>query len=92
MRLLLIAYAYPPLWEAQSVRWYYLSKELAKAGFQVDVLTVEYPGKKEEIPGIRVYRTFPGPFNQAIFKALANPKVFSAEVRSSRRFLFIKKL
>ena len=92
MRLLLIAYAYPPLWEAQSVRWYYLSKELAKAGFQVDVLTVEYPGKKEEIPGIRVYRTFPGPFNQAVFKALANPKVFSAEVRSSRRFLFIKKL
>lgn len=92
MRLLLVAYAYPPLWEAQSVRWYYLSKELAKAGFQVDVLTVEYPGKKEEIPGIKVYRTFPGPFNQAVFKALRNPKVFSAEVRSSRKFLFIKKL
>ncbi|MCI4453612.1 MAG: glycosyltransferase family 4 protein [Thermodesulfobacterium sp.] len=92
MRLLLVAYAYPPLWEAQSVRWYYLSKELAKAGFQVDVLTVEYPGKKEEIPGIKVYRTFPGPFNQAVFKALGNPKVFSAEVRSSRKFLFIKKL
>jgi len=92
LRLLLVAYAYPPLWEAQSVRWYYLSKELAKAGFQVDVLTVEYPGKKEEIPGIKVYRTFPGPFNQAVFKALGNPKVFSAEVRSSRKFLFIKKL
>jgi glycosyltransferase involved in cell wall biosynthesis len=92
LRLLLVAYAYPPLWEAQSVRWYYLSKELAKAGFQVDVLTVEYPGKKEEIPGIKVYRTFPGPFNQAVFKALTNPKVFSAEVRRSRKFLFIKKI
>jgi len=92
LRLLLVAYAYPPLWEAQSVRWYYLSKELAKAGFQVDVLTVGYPGKKEEIPGIKVYRTFPGPFNQAVFKALVNPKIFSAEVRSSGKFLFIKKL
>jgi len=92
LKVLLIAYVYPPFWEAQSVRWYYLSRELANAGFQVDVLTVKYPGKREDIPGIKVYRTFPGPFNQVVFKALTNPKVFSAKVRRSSKFLFIKKI
>lgn len=92
LKVFLIAYVYPPLWEAQSVRWYYLTKELANAGFQVDVLTVEYPGEKENFTGIKVYRTFPGPFNKAVFKALSDPKVFSAKIRRTRKFLFLKKI
>jgi len=92
LKVLLIAYAYPPLWEAQSVRWYYLSKELARAGIKVDVLTIRYPGRIEDLPGIRVYRTFPGPFNKTVFKALSNPSVFSAKVRRTGVFLMAKKL
>jgi len=90
LRVLLIAYAYPPLWEAQSVRWYYLSKELAKAGVQIDILTIKYPGEIEDFPGIKVYRIFPGAFNKIVFKALSNPSVFSAKVRRSNKFLVIK--
>lgn len=92
LRVLLIAYVYPPLWEAQSVRWYYLSRELAKAGVKVDVLTVKYPGENENFPNIKVYKTFPGPFNKAVFKALSNPSVFSAKVRHSGGFFVVKKL
>jgi len=92
LKVLLIAYAYPPLWEAQSVRWYYLSKELAKSGIQIDVLTVSYPGEIENLPGIKVYRTFPGPFNKIVFKAISNPSVFSAKIRRSSKFFIAKKL
>jgi glycosyltransferase involved in cell wall biosynthesis len=92
LRVLIIAYLYPPLWEAQSVRWYYLSRELAKAGIQVDVLTVKYPGETQDFPGIKVYRTSPGPFNKMVFKVLSNPSIFSAKVRCSTKFIFIKKL
>jgi len=92
IRVLLIAYAYPPLWEAQSVRWYYLSRELAKAGLEIDVLTIEYPGEIEAYPGIKIYRTFPGPFNRLVYKALSRTSVFSGEVRRSARFRLLKKI
>jgi len=91
-KVLLIAYAFPPLWEAQSVRWYYLSRELAKAGIKVDVLTVDYPGEAENFPGIRIFRTFPGLFSKLIFKVTAHPSLLSSKVRSSKGFFLLKKI
>lgn len=44
MRILLIAYDYPPCSSPQSIRWTYLSRELSIRGFNVEVLTVDAPG------------------------------------------------
>jgi hypothetical protein len=38
MRILLIAYDYPPLSSPQAIRWYYLSRELARRGVELHVL------------------------------------------------------
>ena len=65
-RVLLIAYEYPPILSAQSIRWYYLSLELQKLGWQVDVVSVDLAVDKQlalPVPaGVEVYRTFAGPY------------------------------
>lgn len=66
MRILLIAYEYPPIIAAQALRWYYLVNELAISGIEVDVLTPNirniwnFTGRDQ--PGVTVYRCYPGPF------------------------------
>jgi len=64
MRLLLIAYEFPPSPSPQSLRWTYLVRELATLGHEVHVLTVDLGGDTPGLPdlpaGVRVHRTFPG--------------------------------
>lgn len=92
MKVLLIAYSFPPLLEPQSLRWYYLCRELAKKGLKIDVLTIDYPSDFQCFEGVRVFRTFPGPFGKVIYRALSNPSVFSAKRRKTLKFLVLKKL
>ena len=65
-KVLLIAYEYPPVLSAQSIRWYYLSKELQRNGLQVHVLTVSLAVEESlalpEPAGIEIHRVFAGPF------------------------------
>lgn len=65
MRLLLIAYEYPPSPSPQSLRWIYLTRELANLGHEVHVVAPdlggETPGLPAIPPGVVVHRTFPGP-------------------------------
>ena len=70
MKVLLISYLFPPLWEAQSVRWYYLAKELAKMGANIDVLTIFLPfeEKLDLSNNINTIRIPPGPFESILFK------------------------
>lgn len=67
MRILLIAYSFPPLIDAQSFRWYYLSNALAELGIQIDVLTMRYPfgdGASWDFhKNIEVFETFPVPLS-----------------------------
>lgn len=64
--MLLIAYEYPPILSAQSIRWYYLSRELRRAGLRIDVLTVNLAVEESlRLPapeGVNIYRIFAGPF------------------------------
>lgn len=66
MKILLIAYEYPPIVSAQALRWFYLANELAEAGVKVDILTTQirdiwgFQGRVH--PGVRLHRCFPGPF------------------------------
>ena len=66
MRILLIAYEFPPIIAAQSLRWFYLSDELARRGVEVHVLCPalpalpDYPVRLHDrvIP----HRVWPGPY------------------------------
>ena len=66
MRVLLIAYEWPPITAAQSLRWYYLANGLAELGVSVHVLCprvradTPFPGQIH--PNVQEHRVWPGPF------------------------------
>jgi hypothetical protein len=65
LRLLLIAYEFPPSPSPQSLRWSYLASELVRLGHEVHVLTIDLGGSGAGLPqlpaGVRVHRTYAGP-------------------------------
>jgi glycosyltransferase involved in cell wall biosynthesis len=65
MRILLIAYDFPPLSTPQALRWAYLCRGLADLGIDVDVLAPELRADMEGAPAlppeVRVHRCSPGP-------------------------------
>lgn len=65
MRLLLIAYEFPPSPSPQSLRWTYLARELDLLGHEVHVLTADLGGETPGLPElparIQIHRTYPGP-------------------------------
>lgn len=64
MRILLIAYHYPPLATPQAIRWHYLSRELVRRGAQVHVLAPDLPARAESAlavpPGVTLHRCAAG--------------------------------
>lgn len=66
MKVLLLAYEFPPVLSAQSLRWYYLANELVKEGVELDVLTPSFRDLWGFTPAFNhslcIYRCFPGPF------------------------------
>lgn len=88
MRLLLIAYEYPPSPSPQSLRWAYLSRELARLGHEVHVLTAdlggETPGLPAPHPDVRVHRTFAGPF-RGLMAALRERKHRRTSVEAAEK-------
>lgn len=64
MRILLIAYEFPPSPSPQSLRWAYLSRELHRLGHELHVLTIDLGGTSPGLPalprGIVLHRTYPG--------------------------------
>lgn len=65
MRVLLIAYEFPPSPSPQSLRWAYLSRELAMQGHEVHVLTIDLGGETPGLPllpgSIVLHRSYAGP-------------------------------
>lgn len=69
MRILLIAYEFPPSRSPQSLRWAYLARELQRLGHDVHVLTIDLGGGVAEVmdlPGVSIHRTWAGPFRGAV--------------------------
>lgn len=71
MRLLLVAYDFPPNPSPQSLRWAYLVRELVALGYEITVITADLPGYGPgglpEIPDeVRVRRVYPGPLSALI--------------------------
>ncbi len=66
MKVLLIAYEFPPIVAAQSLRWYYLGCELARLGVEMHVVCPDMPAAAP-FPGdfpenLFIHRTWAGPF------------------------------
>lgn len=99
MKILLVAYSFPPLNDAQSIRWYYLTKVLAESGYKIDVLTVKLPYNYDnDFPihkNLNVYRIFPGFFEYLSHKVKNSFGVYddkNAKIRQSLGFLTLKNL
>lgn len=64
VKILLIAYDFPPVLSPQSLRWAYLVRELVAAGNEVRVLAPDLKGEGDDllplVAGATVHRTFPG--------------------------------
>lgn len=78
MRLLLVAYEFPPSPSPQSLRWAYLVRELDAHGHEVHVLAPELGGQTPGLPalpaGVHVHRSFAGPF-RGLLAALRNRRL-----------------
>lgn len=65
MRILLIAYEFPPSRSPQSLRWAYLARELSLAGHEMHVLTIDLGGTTAGLPelppAVNVHRSHAGP-------------------------------
>ncbi|AVT15472.1 hypothetical protein C8244_04000 [Paracidovorax avenae] len=66
MKVLLIAYEFPPILAAQSLRWFHLANELVAQGVEVEVLCPDvapnpaFPLSLD--PRVITHRVWPGPF------------------------------
>lgn len=91
-RILIIAYSYPPLMEAQSLRWAHLSRELRMKGHAVDVLTISLPDYYRDgfylIEKIPVFRSYPGPIQGLFFRAKASLQVEDRSYQEKRKSTF----
>jgi glycosyltransferase involved in cell wall biosynthesis len=77
-RILLVAYNFPPLITPQSLRWFYLTRELSNRGYRIDVLTIKMPERfttlMEQVPEtVKTHPTFPGPLYFLIYKFSREP-------------------
>jgi glycosyltransferase involved in cell wall biosynthesis len=67
MRVLLVAYEFPPSPSPQALRWLHFARELAGTGMQLQALAPTVDGNGlAAMGGIQVIRTFPGPMMAAI--------------------------
>lgn len=66
MRILLIAYEFPPIIAAQSLRWFYLADGLARLGVEVHVLCPSMLAIQDFPVGFHnnviIHRVWPGPY------------------------------
>lgn len=72
MKILLVAYDFPPIPSPQALRWAYLARELALAGHQLQVIAPDVPGYGAGglpvLPAsIQVHRVDPGKLSRLLF-------------------------
>lgn len=84
LRILLIAYEFPPSPSPQSLRWAYLTGRLAELGHEVHVMAPNIPGTflglPEQHPEVQLHRVYPGPVRAFLgWLALRRPLSAAAE-------------
>lgn len=65
IKIFIIAYSFPPLDDAQAIRWFYLANCLGQLGIEIDILTVKHPRENDPLwrfhPNVHILRIYPGP-------------------------------
>jgi hypothetical protein len=65
-RLLVVSCEYDADASPQGLRWVKLTRELARLGWQVDVVTLGGEGKQTDISGLHIHSVYPGPYRGTI--------------------------
>ncbi|MCX8042452.1 MAG: hypothetical protein N3A56_08220, partial [Thermodesulfobacteriaceae bacterium] len=62
MKLLLVAYSFPPFQDPQALRWYYLTQVLVKLGLDIEVITVKnfLSESFQYSKDLKINKVFPG--------------------------------
>lgn len=91
MKILLIAYEFPPILAAQALRWFYLANELADIGVDIHVvcpdISPENTFPMEMDSRITIHRVWPGPFigfSQKLVKKFQGKNEVSNELNTLR--------
>ncbi len=99
MRILLIAYSFPPFQDAQSLRWYYLINALAEKGLTTDVITIKHPDQDRGVwyfhQNINILRIYPGHIEaQALQqkKKMGVDDPGNREIRKTSKFRIMKSI
>jgi hypothetical protein len=99
MKILLVAYPFPPFHDAQAIRWYYLSNALAELGVEVDVVTVKHPRASDGIwefhPNLKIHRVYAGPIESFSLRVKSGIRVDdpgNRELRQSLGFRTMKSI
>lgn len=93
---MLIAYEFPPIIAAQSLRWFYLTQELAQLGTEIHVLCPSMPALWDFPVGwhdnVILHRVWPGPYvglsQRLATGALGKTKTSAAMEGANRSFLW----
>jgi hypothetical protein len=90
MRLLLISFAFPPVTNAQAIRWLMLVRQLAARHIEVHVLSIALPPPfrdlLDEVPAdVAVHRVWPGPFEGTALRTRARMRLDDDWIASRRR-------
>lgn len=87
LRILLIAYEFPPSPSPQSLRWAYLSGRLAELGHEVHVMAPDIPGSFVGLPDpgsdVQIHRIYPGRV-RAFLGWLASRRPLSSAVEQTK--------
>jgi hypothetical protein len=97
-RLLLCSYGFPPTMGPRGLRLLQFSRALSERGWEIDVLTARHSpihlrydsafDVASMPPGVRVFRTFPGPFYSRVQQRLRGRSAATHEDTAGRRLSF----
>jgi hypothetical protein len=96
-RLLLCTYGFPPTMGPRGLRLLQFTRELSERGWEIDVLTARQSPSHllydaafavtSMPPGVRVYRTFPGPFYERVQQRLRRDRSLTTQAATDGRRL-----
>lgn len=99
MKILLIAYSFPPFQDAQSLRWYYLTNALAELDVKIDVISIKHPYEDKDLwyfhKNINIFRVYPGFIESLALKMKKNigvDDIGNKEIRKTAKFKIMKSL
>ncbi len=91
-KILIISYLFPPIYDAQSIRWFELATQLLYLGFKVDIIAIDpkvnYSPNK--LNNLKIHRIKSGPMETILLSLKKNLNVESSNNASIRNKVLFK--